>query len=72
MSPPKVVEFLVFDQRFPRSVAASVLVANEHLGALRLEYGLTAKRAASGLLRKLAASLAETGGRTPSADEQPA
>jgi len=59
MSPPKVVEFLVFDQRFPRSVAASVLVANEHLGELRLKYGHTAKRAASGLLRKLAASLAE-------------
>jgi uncharacterized alpha-E superfamily protein len=59
MSPPKVVEFLVFDQRFPRSVAASVLVANEHLGELRLKYGHTAKRAASGLLRRLAASLAE-------------
>jgi uncharacterized alpha-E superfamily protein len=59
MSPPKVVEFIVFDQRFPRSVAASVLVANEHLGELRLKYGHTAKRAASGLLRKLAASLAE-------------
>jgi uncharacterized alpha-E superfamily protein len=59
MSPPKVVEFLVFDQRFPRSVAASVLAANEHLGVLRLKYGHTAKRAASGLLRKLAASLAE-------------
>jgi len=40
-------------------VAASVLAANEHLGVLRLKYGHTAKRAASGLLRKLAASLAE-------------
>jgi uncharacterized alpha-E superfamily protein len=59
MSPPKVVEFLVLDRRFPRSVAASVLVANEHLGELRLKYGHTAKRAASGLLRKLAAALAE-------------
>ncbi len=59
MSPPRVVEFLVFDRRFPRSVAASVLVANEHLGELRLKYGHTSKRAASTLLRKLAASLAE-------------
>ena len=59
MSPSKVVDFLVFDKRFPRSVAASVLVANEHLNELRLKFGHTAKRAASGLLRKLAASLAE-------------
>lgn len=59
MSPARVVEFLVFDQRFPRSVAASVLVANEQLNQLRLKYGHTSKRAASNLLRKLAASLAE-------------
>jgi uncharacterized alpha-E superfamily protein len=59
LSPAKVVEFLLFDKRFPRSVAASVLVANEHLAALRLKYGHNSKRAASGLLRKLTASLAE-------------
>ena len=59
MSPAKVVDFIVFDKRFPRSVAASVLVANEHLHALRLKYGHMAKRTASNLLRKLAASLAE-------------
>ena len=59
MSPAKVVEFLVFDQRFPRSVAASVLAANQHLGELRLKYGHTAKRAASTRLRKLTATLAE-------------
>ncbi len=34
MSPAKVVDFIVFDKRFPRSVAASVLVANEHLHEL--------------------------------------
>ena len=59
MSPAKVVDFIVFDKRFPRSVAASVLVANEHLHELRLKCGHTAKRAASNLLRRLAASLAE-------------
>lgn len=59
MSPAKVVEFLVLDKRFPRSVAASVLAANEHLADLRLKYGHSAKRAASGRLRKLAATLAE-------------
>jgi len=59
MSPARVVEFLVFDQRFPRSVAASVLVANEHLSQLRLKYGHSSKRVAWNLLRKLAASLAE-------------
>jgi uncharacterized alpha-E superfamily protein len=59
MSPAKVVHFIVFDRRFPRSVAASVIVANEHLHELRLKYGHMAKRAASNLLRKLAASLAE-------------
>jgi len=59
MSPSRVVDFIVFDKQFPRSVAASVLIANEHLHALRLKYGHVAKRAASNLLRKLAASLAE-------------
>jgi len=59
LSPSQVVEFLLFDKRFPRSVAASVLVANEHLAALRLKYGHNSKRAASNLLRKLTASLAE-------------
>jgi len=59
MSPVRVVEFLVFDQRFPRSVAAGVLAANEQLNQLRLKYGHSSKRAASNLLRKLAASLAE-------------
>lgn len=59
MSPSKVVDFIVFDKRFPRSVAASVLIANEHLQALRIKYGHMAKRAASNLLRRLAASLAE-------------
>jgi uncharacterized alpha-E superfamily protein len=53
------VEFLVLDRRFPRSVAACVLAANEHLHELRLKYGHTSKRAASNRLRKLAASLAE-------------
>jgi uncharacterized alpha-E superfamily protein len=59
MSPSTVVGFLVLDQRFPRSVAASVLVANEHLHELRLKYGHTARRSASNLLRRLAATLAE-------------
>jgi len=59
MSPSKVVHFLVLDQRFPRSVAANVLVANEHLHELRLKHGHTAKQAASNLLRQLAATLAE-------------
>jgi uncharacterized alpha-E superfamily protein len=59
MSPATVVHFIVFDRRFPRSVAASVLVANEHLHELRLKYGHMAKRTASNLLRRLAASLAE-------------
>ena len=59
MSPSKVVDFLVLDRRFPRSVAASVLVANEHLHELRLKHGHTAKRSASNLLRRLAAKLAE-------------
>jgi len=59
MSPARVVEFLVLDRRFPRSVAACVMVANEHLNELRLKYGHTGKRAASNRLRRLAASLAE-------------
>jgi uncharacterized alpha-E superfamily protein len=59
MSPSTVVGFLVLDRRFPRSVAASVLVANEHLHELRLKYGHTARRSASNLLRRLAATLAE-------------
>jgi uncharacterized alpha-E superfamily protein len=59
MSPAMVVHFIVFDRRFPRSVAASVLAANEHLHELRLKYGHMPKRGASNLLRKLAASLAE-------------
>jgi uncharacterized alpha-E superfamily protein len=59
MSPSTVVEFLVLDRRFPRSVAASVLVANEHLNELRLKHGHTARRSASNLLRRLAATLAE-------------
>ena len=59
MSPARVVEFLMLDRRFPRSVAACVLAANEHLHELRLKYGHTAKRGASNRLRKLAASLAE-------------
>jgi len=59
MSPTRVVDFLVFDRRFPRSVAACVLAANEQLHELRLKYGHSGKRAASNLLRKLAASLAE-------------
>jgi uncharacterized alpha-E superfamily protein len=59
MSPSMVVGFLVLDRRFPRSVAASVLAANEHLHELRLKYGHTARRSASNLLRRLAATLAE-------------
>jgi uncharacterized alpha-E superfamily protein len=59
MSPSTVVGFLVLDRRFPRSVAASVLAANEHLHELRLKYGHTARRSASNLLRRLAATLAE-------------
>jgi len=59
MSPSRVVDFLVFDRRFPRSVAASVLAAHEHLHELRLKYGHASKRAASNLLRKLAEGLAE-------------
>jgi uncharacterized alpha-E superfamily protein len=59
MSAPKVIEFMVLDRRFPRSVAASVLVANEHLHELRLKHGHTARRSASNLLRRLAATLAE-------------
>jgi len=59
MSPARVVEFLVFDRRFPRSVAASVLIANDHLHELRLKYGHAGKRAASNRLRRLAATLAE-------------
>ncbi len=59
MSPSLVVDFLVFDRCFPRSVAASVLVANTHLHDLRLKYGHGGKRAASELLRRLAATLAE-------------
>jgi len=59
MSPSMVVDFLVLDRRLPRSVAASVLVANEHLHELRLKHGHTAKRSASNLLRHLAAALAE-------------
>jgi len=59
MSPSMVVNFLVFDQRFPRSVAAHVLNANERLQELRLKYGHTGKRQSSNLLRRLAASLAE-------------
>lgn len=59
MSPANVVDFLVFDLRFPRSVAASVLIANEHLNGLRIKYGHRSKHGASRLLRKLAAELAE-------------
>lgn len=59
MSPASVVEFMIFDGRFPRSVAASVLIANNHLHELRLKYGHMPKRTASNRLRKLAAALAE-------------
>lgn len=59
LSPARVVEFLVLDRRFPRSVAACVLAANEHLHELRLKYGHSGKRAASNRLRRLTASLAE-------------
>jgi len=59
MSPTRVVEFLVLDRRFPRSVAACVLTANDCLHELRLKYGHMQKRTASNRLRKLAASLAE-------------
>jgi uncharacterized alpha-E superfamily protein len=59
LSPAKVVDFLVFDRRFPRSVAACAMVANEHLHELRLKYGHTRKQRASSLLRGLVASLAE-------------
>lgn len=59
MSPARVVEFLVFDRRFPRSVAASVLIAHGHLHELRLKYGHMPKRIASNRLRKLAATLSE-------------
>ena len=59
MSPANVVDFLVFDLRFPRSVAASVLIANEQLNGLRIKYGHRSKHGASRLLRKLAAELAE-------------
>ncbi len=45
--------------RFPRSVAASVLIANEHLNGLRIKYGHGSRHGASRLLRKLAAELAE-------------
>jgi len=59
MSPSSVVNFLVFDPRFPRSVAASVLTANEHLNGIRIKYGHGSKHGASRLLRELAAELAE-------------
>jgi uncharacterized alpha-E superfamily protein len=59
LSPARVIDFLVFDKRFPRSVAANVLLANEHLHELRLKYGHSAKRAASNLLRRMTATLAE-------------
>jgi len=59
MSPVRVVEFLVFDRRFPRSVAACVLTANDQLHEVRLKYGHMGKRTASNRLRKLAAFLAE-------------
>jgi uncharacterized alpha-E superfamily protein len=59
ISPARVVEFLVFDRRFPRSVAASALIANDHLHELRLKYGHMAKRTAANRLRRLAATLAE-------------
>ncbi len=59
MSPARVIDFLVFDKRFPRSVAASVLAANQHLHELRLTHGHMAKRGASTLMRRLTALLAE-------------
>lgn len=59
ISPARVVEFLVLDRRFPRSVTACVLAANEHLHELRIKYGHMGKRGASNRLRKLTASLAE-------------
>jgi uncharacterized alpha-E superfamily protein len=59
MSPGSVVDFLVFDLRFPRSVAACVLTANEQLNSIRINYGHGSKQGASKLLRKLAAELAE-------------
>jgi uncharacterized alpha-E superfamily protein len=59
MSPARVVEFLVLDRRFPRSVAACVMVANDHLHELRLKYGHVGKRVSSNRLRKMTASLAE-------------
>ena len=59
MSPARIVDFLVFDKCFPRSVVANVLAANDALHELRLKYGHTAKRAAWTLLRRLVASLAE-------------
>jgi uncharacterized alpha-E superfamily protein len=59
MSPGMVVGFLVLDPRFPRSVTCCVLAANNSLQELRLKYGHQSKRAASNLLRKLTAGLAE-------------
>ena len=59
ISPARVVDFLLLDRRFPRSVAACVLAANEHLHELRINYGHVGKRGASNRLRKLAAFLAE-------------
>ena len=59
MSPTMVVGFLVLDPRFPRSVTSCVLAANNSLQELRLKYGHQSKRAASNLLRKLTAGLAE-------------
>jgi uncharacterized alpha-E superfamily protein len=59
MSPARVVDFLVFDRRFPRSVAACVLTSNDQLHEVRLKYGHMGKRTTSNRLRKLAAFLAE-------------
>jgi uncharacterized alpha-E superfamily protein len=59
LSPARVVGFLLFDPRFPRSVNASLLAANGHLNELRMKYGHSSKRIASGLLRKLTAEVAE-------------
>jgi len=59
MSTEKVVGFLLFDMRFPRSVACSLQAANAHLHGLRLKFGHTDKRATSTRMRRLYAAMAE-------------
>ncbi len=59
MSAENVVGFLLFDTRFPRSVAGSIQAANAHLHELRLKFGHADKRATSTRMRRLHAVMAE-------------